>query len=66
VVSVDASIAGIDANRVITSLQEGNPAIFVFEHSGNQGTVVFLPEALGAGEAEIVARRLREILLQDK
>jgi D-glucosaminate-6-phosphate ammonia-lyase len=66
VVSVDASIAGIDANRVITSLQEGNPAIFVFEHSGNQGTIVFMPEALGTGEAEIVARRLREILLQDK
>jgi D-glucosaminate-6-phosphate ammonia-lyase len=62
VVSIDEAQAGISANGVINALQEGEPRIFAFEHLGGEGTVVFMPEGLGPGEAAVVARRLREIL----
>ncbi|MEO8128296.1 MAG: aminotransferase class V-fold PLP-dependent enzyme [Bryobacteraceae bacterium] len=62
VVSIDLTSAGMDANAVINALQDGEPRIFVFEHSADEGKVVFMPEGLRPGEAEIVGRRLREIL----
>jgi D-glucosaminate-6-phosphate ammonia-lyase len=62
VVSIDRTIGGMDANAVINALQDGEPRIFVFEHSADAGKVVFMPEGLRPGEAEIAGRRLREIL----
>ncbi len=62
VVSIDRAIAGMDANAVINALQDGEPRIFMFEHSADAGTIVFMPEGLRPGEAEIVGQRLREIL----
>jgi len=62
VVSVERATCGMDANTVINALQEGEPRIFVFEHSAAAGTIVFMPEGLRPGEAEIVGERLREIL----
>jgi D-glucosaminate-6-phosphate ammonia-lyase len=62
VVSIDRTICGMDANAVVNALQDGEPRIFVFEQSADTGTVVFMPEGLRLGEAEIVGRRLREIL----
>jgi hypothetical protein len=54
----------MDANAVINALQDGEPRIFMFEHSADAGTIVFMPEGLRPGEAEIVGQRLREILTQ--
>ena len=62
IVTVDAAAAGMDAHAVINALQNGEPAICVFEKSAAAGEIVFLPEALRPGEAAVVARRLREVL----
>jgi len=64
VIGVDAASAGMTANDVINALQEGEPRIFVFEQLGDQGTIVFMPEALKAGDADLIATRLRRILEQ--
>jgi seryl-tRNA(Sec) selenium transferase len=61
VVSVNQAEAGLHANDVINALQDGDPSIVVFEHSGDEGTIVFMPEALKAGEAQVIANRLKEI-----
>jgi D-glucosaminate-6-phosphate ammonia-lyase len=50
------------AADVVNALQEGEPRIYVFEHGADQGVIRFMPEALREGEAEIIARRLREVL----
>jgi hypothetical protein len=58
---VNQAEAGLHANDVINALQDGDPSIVVFEHSGDEGTIVFMPEALKAGEAQVIANRLKEI-----
>jgi L-seryl-tRNA(Ser) seleniumtransferase len=62
IVKIDAAVAGTDAHAVINALQEGEPPVCVFEKLASTGEIVFFPEALRSGEAEIVARLLREIL----
>jgi D-glucosaminate-6-phosphate ammonia-lyase len=62
VILIERGACGTDANAVINALQEGEPRVFVFEHAADAGAVVFMPEGLRPGEAEIVGRRLREIL----
>ena len=61
-VMLNESQTGIGANAVINALQDGDPPIFVFERLADDGTIVFMPEALRNGEAQIVARRLKEVL----
>jgi len=61
-VRVDAAAAGMDAHAVINALQSGEPPICVFEKIADAGEIVFFPEALRAGEAAVVARRLRTVL----
>jgi len=61
-VSIDAAVAGMDAHAVINALQEGEPPICVFEKSADAGEIVFLPEALRPGEANVIALRLRAVL----
>lgn len=55
---------GLSAVEVVIALQEGTPSIFVFERMAREGVVVFMPEALGTGQAHAVAIRLKEILSQ--
>jgi len=62
IVKIDAAVAGTDAHAVINALQEGEPPVCVFEKFASTGEIVFFPEALRSGEAEIVARLLRKIL----
>ncbi|MFN0168169.1 MAG: aminotransferase class V-fold PLP-dependent enzyme [Bryobacteraceae bacterium] len=62
VVSVDPSLAGKSANDVIIALEEGDPPICVSETQACDGMIVFKPEALQPGEAEIIARRLTAVL----
>ncbi len=62
VVSIDPVGAGTTANAVIRALQEGEPRIFCFEHLGDEGTIVFMPEGLNPGDAEVIAGRLKQIL----
>jgi L-seryl-tRNA(Ser) seleniumtransferase len=55
------SNAGLSANAIIRALQEGDPSISVFERFADSETIVIMPEALLAGEAQVIARRLKEI-----
>ncbi len=64
VVRIEPAAAGQTAVDVVTALQEGDPPIYVFEQSAEQGVVRFMPEGLRVGEASVVARRLREVLEQ--
>jgi len=43
-------------------LQAGDRPICVFEKRADSGEIVILPEALRAGEAAIIAQRLRQAL----
>jgi D-glucosaminate-6-phosphate ammonia-lyase len=61
-ITVEPKLAGIDANAVIRALQEGDPPICVFERHADAGTIVIMPEALRPGEAQTIARRLKQIL----
>jgi len=61
-ITIEPKLAGMNANAVIRALQEGDPPICVFERLADSGTIVIMPEALSAGEAQIVARRLKQIL----
>jgi L-seryl-tRNA(Ser) seleniumtransferase/D-glucosaminate-6-phosphate ammonia-lyase len=61
-VRIQAAAAGMDANAVVRALQEGDPPIFLFERWADEGRLVFMPEALNAGDAAIIAIRLQEIL----
>jgi D-glucosaminate-6-phosphate ammonia-lyase len=65
-VSIDPSVLGYGAQDVINQLQEGNPPIAVFETYAAAGTIVFYPEALAEGEAQLIGKRLREILVHPK
>jgi L-seryl-tRNA(Ser) seleniumtransferase len=62
IMKIDAAVAGTDAHAVINALQEGEPPVCVFEKCASTGEIVFFPEALRSGEAEIIARLLRETL----
>lgn len=62
VIRIDSSTGAGDAHTVINALQEGDPPICVFERYAAFGEVVIFPEALRPGEAEIIARRLRDVL----
>lgn len=61
-ITVDSKAAGLTANAIIRALQEGDPSISVFERHADSGTIVIMPEALLAGEAQIIARRLKQII----
>lgn len=61
VISIDATVTGLTANRAIVALQDGDPSISVFERFGDEGTIVIMPESLLPGEAKIIVTRLREI-----
>jgi L-seryl-tRNA(Ser) seleniumtransferase len=62
VIAIDHSLTGLNAISVINRLQSGEPRICVFEKFARAGKIVVYPEALRNGEAEIIGRRLREIL----
>jgi L-seryl-tRNA(Ser) seleniumtransferase len=62
VILIDTRTGVRDAHTVINALQEGDPPICVFEKYAGSGEIVIFPEALRPGEAEIIARRLREVL----
>jgi len=62
VIRIDTCMGARDAHTVINALQEGDPPICVFEKYAAFGEIVIFPEALRLGEAEIIARRLCEVL----
>jgi D-glucosaminate-6-phosphate ammonia-lyase len=62
-VTIEPDAAGTTAWEVINTLQEGIPAICVFEKLALSGTIVLMPEALQAGDAAVIAGRLRQLLI---
>ena len=62
VLHIDPAVARRSATQLIVDLQEGSPAIYVFEREAREGVVVFMPEALSPGQSEIIAGRLQAIL----
>lgn len=62
VLNIDPAAARKSATQLVVELQEGSPAIYVFERQAREGIVVFMPEALSPGHSEIIAARLQAIL----
>jgi D-glucosaminate-6-phosphate ammonia-lyase len=61
-VKIDPAVVKNDACAVVNKLQEGTPAICVFEKLATSGTIVIMPEALQPGEATVVAEILKKLL----
>ena len=61
-IGVDEAVTKIDAYGVLNALLAGSPAIAAAETRGELGSVGVLPHGLRADEAEIVGRRIREIV----
>jgi L-seryl-tRNA(Ser) seleniumtransferase len=62
VLTIDPELAHTTAAGLVVALQEGDPAVYVFERQAREGVVVFMPEALLPGQAAQIAARIREIL----
>ncbi|MEO3431998.1 aminotransferase class V-fold PLP-dependent enzyme [Inquilinus sp. CAU 1745] len=62
VVRVDPRRAGASALAIAADLAAGEPAIIIRDHESDRGIIQFDPCNLHEGQAEIVARRLRETL----
>ncbi len=61
-IQIAPATVGLSAWDLINRLQEGDPAIAVFEKLAPERIVVLYPEGLRQGEATVVVRRLQEIL----
>lgn len=64
VLTIDPTIASRSAAQLVVELQEGTPAIYVFERHAREGTIVFMPEALSPGQSEVITQRLQSILAE--
>ena len=62
-IAIDADAARLTTWETINQLQEGTPPIGVFETLAPLGVITIYPEGLRPGEAAVVAKQLREILL---
>ncbi len=62
-VTLDEEAAGMDAFALIRGLKEGNPPIHPLERELGQGSLVFNTFCLRPGEPEIIASRLRTLLV---
>lgn len=60
--ALDEGAAGISAVELARRLAGGSPAIHVNPILAGQGVLLFNPVCLRTGEAETIARRLRELL----
>ncbi len=61
-IEIDPAVAGQDAYAVVNALQEGEPGIAVVQSWAEFGRIAVNPQGLTPDEAEVVARRLREVL----
>ena len=61
-IQIAPATLGLSAWDLINRLQEGDPAVAVFEKLAPEQIIVLYPEGLRQGEATVVVRRLREIL----
>lgn len=61
---VALDLPALTANDLINELQKGHPPICVYETLASTGTIVLYPEALEQGEANLIGKRLREVLTQ--
>ena len=59
-IGFEGPLASVDSKDISAALLAGDPRVFVAAHHGN--TLWLGAETLRAGEAEIVARRLREVI----
>ncbi len=62
-IRIDATKAGCDAVSVVNWMQENDPRIVVFEKYTGIGVILVMPQALEDGEAAIIGRTLRSLLL---
>lgn len=59
---IDAKVTGKDAATVIRELESGNPAIYTRNHYANLGIINIDPRPLLAGQEQIIAARIKEII----
>jgi L-seryl-tRNA(Ser) seleniumtransferase len=62
-VYVSESEAGLDANALISGLQDGDPIVCTYEPLAASGIVVILPESLREEDPSIIGRRVREVVV---
>jgi L-seryl-tRNA(Ser) seleniumtransferase len=63
-VRVDTAVLGRSAADVQRALEGGDPAVALGDAQVDQGILLVYPSNLRAGEAEIVANRLRQLVAQ--
>lgn len=61
-VQLDEAVCGMGALDVVRALQDGEPSVHASPSYVREGIVAFGPMCLKQGEAEVVGRRLREVL----
>ncbi len=65
-IEVDESITNIGSYEMLTALLEGEPPIAAAETRGELGMIGVLPHGLRPDEAEIVGKRIREIVTSSR
>lgn len=61
-IGIDSSVTGLGAYEVLNALSSGEPPIAAAETRGELDAIGVLPHGLRADEAEIVGRRIREVV----
>lgn len=59
---IDEKIIGIKVKDIIKQLEAGNPAIFTRNHYANVGILFVDPRPLLAGQEDIIAERIKEVI----
>ena len=60
--TIDRALKAFDAHQLINALQAEDPMICVFEAHASKGLIVIYPDALRAGDAQIIVDRLAAIM----
>lgn len=61
---VDPDVAGIDAAGLAERLRTGTPAVFTRDHAAATGAIAIDPRPLKDGDAQIVRRRIAQIVAE--
>lgn len=60
--TIDAGVVGKSADSIIKELEAGTPAIYTRNHYANLGMISVDPRPLLAGQEELIAARIKEVI----
>ncbi|SCY78944.1 DgaE family pyridoxal phosphate-dependent ammonia lyase [Alkaliphilus peptidifermentans] len=61
-IRVDSDTLGVNADYIISKLENGNPAIYTRNHYANIGIINIDPRPLQEGEEKLILKKLKEII----